>query len=47
MTALKPGVKAPNFSLSTTPDQKVSLNEFRGQPVVLVFYPRRLEPGLQ
>jgi peroxiredoxin len=39
MTALKPGIKAPNFSLSTTPDQKVSLSDLRGQPVVLVFYP--------
>jgi peroxiredoxin len=39
MTALKPGVQAPDFSLSTTPDQKVSLSEFRGRPVVLVFYP--------
>jgi peroxiredoxin len=44
MTALKPGIKAPNFSLSTTPDQKVSLNEFRGQPVVLVFYPADWSP---
>ncbi len=38
MTALKPGVQAPDFSLSATPDQKVSLSDFRGQPVVLVFY---------
>ena len=44
MTALKPGVKAPDFSLSTTPDQKVSLSEFRGQPVVLVFYPADWSP---
>ena len=44
MTALKPGVQAPEFSLSTTPDQKVSLSEFRGQPVVLVFYPADWSP---
>ncbi len=44
MTALKPGVKAPDFSLTTTPDQKVSLSEFRGQPVVLVFYPADWSP---
>ena len=44
MTALKPGVQAPDFSLSTTPDQKVSLSEFRGQPVVLVFYPADWSP---
>jgi|GEM_PF-6578167 len=44
MTALKPGVQAPDFSLSTTPDQKVSLSDFRGQPVVLVFYPADWSP---
>ena len=44
MTALKPGVQAPDFSLATTPDQKVSLSEFRGQPVVLVFYPADWSP---
>jgi peroxiredoxin len=30
--------------LSSTPDQKVSLSEFRGQPVVLVFYPADWSP---
>jgi peroxiredoxin len=44
MTVLKPGVQAPDFSLSTTPDQKVSLSEFRGHPVVLVFYPADWSP---
>ena len=44
MTAIKPGVQAPDFSLSTTPDQKVSLSEFRGKPVVLVFYPADWSP---
>jgi peroxiredoxin len=44
MTALKPGVQAPDFSLLTTPDQKVSLSEFRGKPVVLVFYPADWSP---
>jgi len=44
MTALKPGVQAPDFSLPTTPDQKVSLSEFRGHPVVLVFYPADWSP---
>jgi peroxiredoxin len=44
MTALKPGVQAPDFSLPTTPDQKVSLSDFRGQPVVLVFYPADWSP---
>src|SRR5471030_414066 len=44
MTVLKPGVSAPDFSLPTTPDQKVSLSDFRGQPVVLVFYPADWSP---
>src|SRR5277367_2954320 len=44
MTALQPGVQAPDFSLPTTPDQKVTLSEFRGQPVVLVFYPADWSP---
>src|ERR1700748_3049395 len=44
MAALKAGVPAPNFSLPSTPDQKVSLSEFRGRPVVLVFYPADWSP---
>jgi peroxiredoxin len=44
MTALKPGTRAPDFTLPSTPDQKVSLSEFRGQPVVLVFYPADWSP---
>ena len=44
MAPLKAGVQAPEFSLSTTPDQKVSLSEFRGKPVVLVFYPADWSP---
>src|SRR5512143_842920 len=44
MTAIEPGVLAPDFSLSATPDQKVSLSDFRGQPVVLVFYPADWSP---
>jgi len=44
MAALKAGIRAPEFSLPSTPDQKVSLSEFRGQPVVLVFYPADWSP---
>ena len=33
------GDVAPDFSLPGTGDRTVSLSEFRGQPVVLVFYP--------
>lgn len=35
---------APNFSLNSTPDQQVSLNDFRGQPVILAFYPADWSP---
>ncbi|MFI5362580.1 MAG: peroxiredoxin [Elusimicrobiota bacterium] len=44
MTNLKAGERAPEFSLPATPDQKVSLSEFRGRPVVLVFYPADWSP---
>jgi peroxiredoxin len=43
-TALPAGVAAPDFSLKSTPDQTVSLGEFRGQPVVLAFYPADWSP---
>jgi peroxiredoxin len=36
---LPPGTKAPDFTLSTTPGEEVSLAEYRGKPVILVFYP--------
>jgi peroxiredoxin len=43
-TALKPGTKAPDFSLPSTPDQQVSLSEFKGRNVILVFYPADWSP---
>jgi peroxiredoxin len=44
MPALEPGTQAPDFSLPSTPDQRVSLTEFRGRPVVLAFYPEDWSP---
>lgn len=41
---LKPGAMAPDFSLHSTPDQTVSLSDFRGAPVVLAFYPADWSP---
>ena len=41
---LAPGTTAPDFSLHSTPDQMVSLADFRGQPVVLAFYPADWSP---
>jgi peroxiredoxin len=43
-TPLPPGTEAPDFELSSTPDQKLSLVEFRGQPVILAFYPEDWSP---
>jgi peroxiredoxin len=44
MTALPAGTQAPEFTLSSTPDQKVALSQLRGRPVVLVFYPADWSP---
>src|SRR5438132_12654648 len=41
---LPPGTEAPDFELLSTPDQKVSLSDFRGQPVILAFYPEDWSP---
>jgi peroxiredoxin len=41
---LTPKTPAPNFTLNATPDQKVSLSDFRGKPVVLAFYPADWSP---
>jgi peroxiredoxin len=41
---LKPGSKAPDFTLKSTPDQNVSLRDFRGCPVVIAFYPADWSP---
>lgn len=39
-----PGQAAPPFELHATPDQTVSLADFLGRPVVLVFYPADWSP---
>jgi len=40
----EPGTMAPEFSLHVTPDQKLSLSELRGRPVILAFYPADWSP---
>lgn len=41
---LSAGTPAPEFSLHVTPDQKLSLSELRGRPVILAFYPADWSP---
>ena len=41
---LASGMTAPEFSLHVTPDQKLSLSELRGKPVILAFYPADWSP---
>jgi peroxiredoxin len=43
-SALASGAVAPEFQLNSTPDQKVKLSEFRGNPVILAFYPADWSP---
>ena len=39
MSSLGVGDAAPDFTLPATGERNVSLSDYRGQPVVLVFYP--------
>jgi peroxiredoxin len=41
---LQPGAKAPDFSASVTPDQKISLSDLKGRRVILAFYPADWSP---
>jgi len=41
---LERGTTAPDFTLPVTPDQKLSLSELKGQPVILAFYPADWSP---
>src|SRR3984885_2867410 len=41
---LESGTPAPDFTLHVTPDQKLSLSELRGRPVILAFYPADWSP---
>jgi len=43
-TPLPDGTPAPDFELSSGPDQTVSLVELRGRPVILAFYPADWSP---
>jgi peroxiredoxin len=41
---LPPGTRAPAFTLHSTPDQTVSLDDFSGRPIILAFYPADWSP---
>lgn len=41
---LPAGTRAPDFKLFATPDQKLSLSEMRGAPVIIAFYPADWSP---
>ena len=41
---LKIGTQAPDFSLNTTPDQKLSLSQLKGKRLILAFYPADWSP---
>jgi peroxiredoxin len=43
-TALQPGTKAPAFTLTDANHKPVSLESFRGKPVILAFYPADWSP---
>jgi peroxiredoxin Q/BCP len=45
MAALKPGAKAPLFTLPAGDGQVVSLKGLRGRKVILYFYPKDDTPG--
>src|SRR5271170_7362965 len=42
---IEQGQKAPNFELPDQDGRAVKLSDFRGQPVVLYFYPKAATPG--
>jgi peroxiredoxin len=44
-TPLEPGAEAPEFALRDASGKLVRLSEYRGHPVVLVFYPLDWSPG--
>ena len=42
---IEPGEKAPDFELADQDGRTVKLSDFRGQPVVVYFYPKAATPG--
>jgi len=42
---LKPGSKAPDFSLKADDDKEIALHDFHGKRVFLFFFPKANTPG--
>ncbi len=42
--ALEPGERAPGFTLHSTPDQVVRLDDYRGRSLIMAFYPADWSP---
>jgi peroxiredoxin Q/BCP len=42
---IEPGDKAPDFALADQDGREVTLSDFRGEPVVVYFYPKADTPG--
>ena len=45
LNMLKIGAKAPEFQLSDQDNNTVNISDFKGQKVVLWFYPKASTPG--
>ncbi len=45
MTHLKPGDKAPSFTAKDQKGREINLDDFKGKPVVIYFYPKDNTPG--
>ncbi|MFG6401992.1 thioredoxin-dependent thiol peroxidase [Microbacterium sp. P04] len=45
MTTLEPGSPAPDFTLLDQDGKPVSLHDFRGERVIVYFYPAAMTPG--
>jgi peroxiredoxin len=43
-TPLEHGTQAPHWELYSTPNEKVSLSDFRGRPLAMAFYPADWSP---
>lgn len=43
--SLQPGAPAPNFTLPSQENTPVSLSDYKGEWVVLYFYPKDMSPG--